>query len=346
MSWLQDNFFSRFFVTVITWLYSLTGSWVLAVIIFTVVVRLLLLPLDIKQRRTTMKQGALAGKVQEIQRRYKNDPRMAQAKTNELYKREGVKLSAGCLPMLLQLPIIFAMFGAITILSNTETVKLVAGLANGSVSLPPSALWVHNIWRPDTGTAAVMPSAQEFATTLQQTAARLSPDVLAQAQTLLNNAELSQFALTASKLPSGSFFAGYVGNALASVPAGTVTAAITQNYTTVINPVLMHFAGRANGYFIFPILSGLSMYLSTRFQRKQSEKQGVTNQPGGTMMELIFPLLIVWWSASAGMCFALYWTMTNLIAMATGPIMTSIMKKEKQKTENNRKSVVHGRIES
>ena len=170
MSWLQDNFISRFFVTVITWLYSLTGSWVLAVIIFTVVVRLLLLPLDIKQRRTTMKQGALAGKVQEIQRRYKNDPRMAQAKTNELYKREGVKLSAGCLPMLLQLPIIFAMFGAITILSNTETVKLVAGLANGSVNLPPSALWVHNIWRPDTGTAAIMPSAQEFATTLQQTA--------------------------------------------------------------------------------------------------------------------------------------------------------------------------------
>ena len=326
MSWLQDNFISRFFVTVITWLYSLTGSWVLAVIIFTVVVRLLLLPLDIKQRHTTMKQGALAGKVQEIQRRYKNDPRMAQAKTNELYKREGVKLSAGCLPMLLQLPIIFAMFGAITILSNTETVKLVAGLANG--------------------TAAVMPSAQEFATTLQQTAARLSPDVLAQAQTLLNNAELSQFALTASKLPSGSFFAGYVGNALASVPAGTVTAAITTNYPTVINPVLMHFAGRANGYFIFPVLSGLSMYLSTRFQRKQSEKQGVVNQPGGTMMELIFPLLIVWWSASAGMCFALYWTMTNLIAMATGPIMTSIMKKEKQKTENNRKSVVHGRIES
>ena len=208
MSWLQDNFISRFFVTVITWLYSLTGSWVLAVIIFTVVVRLLLLPLDIKQRRTTMKQGALAGKVQEIQRRYKNDPRMAQAKTNELYKREGVKLSAGCLPMLLQLPIIFAMFGAITILSNTETVKLVAGLANGSVNLPPSALWVHNIWRPDTGTAAIMPSAQEFATTLQQTAARLSPDVLAQAQTLLNNAELSQFALTASKLPSGTFFAG------------------------------------------------------------------------------------------------------------------------------------------
>ena len=98
MSWLQDNFISRFFVTVISWLEGLTGSWLLAVILFTVVVRLLLLPLDIKQKRSTMKQGALAGKVQEIQRRYKNDPRMAQAKTNELYKREGVKLSAGCLP--------------------------------------------------------------------------------------------------------------------------------------------------------------------------------------------------------------------------------------------------------
>ena len=49
MSWLQDNFISRFFVTVISWLEGLTGSWLLAVILFTVVVRLLLLPLDIKQ---------------------------------------------------------------------------------------------------------------------------------------------------------------------------------------------------------------------------------------------------------------------------------------------------------
>lgn len=346
MSWLQDNFISRFFVTVITWLYNLTGSWLLAVVIFTIVVRLLILPLDIKQRRTTMKQGALAGKVQEIQRRYKNDPRMAQSKTNELYKREGVKLSAGCLPMLLQLPIIFAMFGAITILSNTETVKLVAGLANGSVALPPSALWVHNIWRPDTGTAAIMPSAQEFATTLQQTASHLSPDVLTQAQQLLSNAELNQLALTASKLPTGSFFAGYVGQALSTIPADVVTGAITTNYTTVITPVLTHFAGRANGYFVFPLLSGLSMYLATRLQRKQSEKQGVTNQPGGTMMELIFPLLIVWWSASAGMCFALYWTLTNVMSMATGPILSKLIHMENKKKEEHRQSVVHGRIES
>ena len=93
MSWLQDNFISRFFVTVISWLEGLTGSWLLAVILFTVVVRLLLLPLDIKQKRSTMKQGALAGKVQEIQRRYKNDPRLAQQKVQEYYKKSGVKMS-------------------------------------------------------------------------------------------------------------------------------------------------------------------------------------------------------------------------------------------------------------
>lgn len=346
MSWLQDNFISRFFVTVISWLEGLTGSWLLAVILFTVVVRLLLLPLDIKQKRSTMKQGALAGKVQEIQRRYKNDPRMAQAKTNELYKREGVKLSAGCLPMLLQLPIIFAMFGSITILSNTETVNMVVGLANGTVSMPPSALWVHNIWRPDTGVAAVMPSAQEFATTLQQSAARIQPEILAQAQSLLSNAELNQFALTATKLPSGTFFGSYIGDAIATVPSEAITSAVSTNYNTVIAPVLQQYAGKANGYFIFPVLSGLSMYLSTRLQRKQSERQGVTNQPGGTMMELIFPLLIVWWSASAGMCFAVYWTVTNLVVMLSSPIMSQLIKMEDKKKQQKKASVVHGRIES
>ena len=315
-------------------------------ILFTVAVRLLLLPLDIKQKRSTMKQGALAGKVQEIQRRYKNDPRMAQAKTNELYKREGVKLSAGCLPLLLQLPIIFAMFGAITILSNTETVNMVVGLANGTVTAPPSALWVHNIWRPDTGVAAIMPSAQEFATTLQQTASKLQPDVLAQAQSLLSNAELNQYALTAAKLPSGTFFGNYIGEAIATVPTDAITSAVSVNYNTVIAPVLEQFAGRANGYFIFPVLSGLSMYLATRLQRKQSEKQGVASQPGMGMMELIFPLLIVWWSATAGMCFAVYWTVTNLVVMLSSPIMSQLIKMEDKKKQEKRDREVHGRIES
>ena len=77
MSWLNDNFISRFFVTVINWFYSFTGSYLLAVILFTLAVRLLLLPLDIRQRKAQLKQTAVAGKVKEIQERFKHDPAMA-----------------------------------------------------------------------------------------------------------------------------------------------------------------------------------------------------------------------------------------------------------------------------
>ena len=181
---------------------------------------------------------------------------------------------------------------------------------------------------------------------MQQSAARLQPEILAQAQSLLSNAELNQFALTATKLPSGTFFGSYIGDAIATVPSEAITSAVSTNYNTVIAPVLQQYAGKANGYFIFPVLSGLSMYLSTRLQRKQSEKQGVTNQPGGTMMELIFPLLIVWWSASAGMCFAVYWTVTNLVVMLSSPIMSQLIKMEDKKKQQKKASVVHGRIES
>lgn len=95
---------------------SLTGSdnlglaYLLAIFIYTLIIKLVLLPLTIKQTRSTAKMTELQPKVKQIQDKYKNDPQKSQEKLMELYKQEGASPLSGCLPLLIQFPIIIAMY--------------------------------------------------------------------------------------------------------------------------------------------------------------------------------------------------------------------------------------------
>lgn len=128
MGFLTDNFLSRFFVDVINLFHGFTGDYVLAMLLFVLLVKVLLLPLDVKSKRSTLKTQMVQPKINAIRERYKNDPQKQSIALRELYKKEDIKMTAGCLPMLLQLPILFAMFGAIRILSNTQSIELGGGI--------------------------------------------------------------------------------------------------------------------------------------------------------------------------------------------------------------------------
>lgn len=90
---------------------SLSYGWVL--VIFGVVVRLLLWPLNQKAMRTSMQMSRLQPELSEIQKRYKSDPQRMQAEIMSVYKAHGLSpfsSLSGCLPMLLPMPILFALF--------------------------------------------------------------------------------------------------------------------------------------------------------------------------------------------------------------------------------------------
>jgi YidC/Oxa1 family membrane protein insertase len=300
----------------------------LAVLLFTVVVKLCLLPLDIKQRRAQFQQAGVSGRVKEIQARYKSDPRIAQQKVREFYKKENIKTSAGCLPMLLQLPVLFAMFGAISLLSNIQTVNLVTNMASGQHVAPPGALWVHNIWRPDAGNASVMPSLSEFRTLVTDMTGRMPNAVISQAQMLLNNSNVSQLALTAgsAQMQAGTYLGNLVQQVYITVPQSAVTAAVSMNYSTVIAPVLNQYAGFANGFYIFPVLAAVSTFFAQWLQKKQNEK---VNNPAAAQqmagMEYIMPIITLYWTATTGITFAVYWIATNLLSIVSMPLLTRVV---------------------
>ncbi|HEX5937921.1 MAG TPA: YidC/Oxa1 family membrane protein insertase [Actinomycetota bacterium] len=94
-------------------LYDLVGNFGIAIIILTIVFRVVLLPLGIKQIKSMQATQALQPKVKEIQRKYKGNKQKIQEQTMKLYQEYGVNPLGGCLPLLLQFPILIAMYAVI-----------------------------------------------------------------------------------------------------------------------------------------------------------------------------------------------------------------------------------------
>ena len=89
------------------------SHYAIAIILTTIIFRLILLPLSIYQSRSTKKMAEIQPKIQEIQKKYKNDPRTQQMKMAEVYRENKYNPASGCLPLLIQLPIIIAFFNVL-----------------------------------------------------------------------------------------------------------------------------------------------------------------------------------------------------------------------------------------
>lgn len=101
---------SELFGYVLNALYNLINNYGVAIIIFTVLLRLILIPITIKQQKSMKKSAKLQQEMQEIQAKYKNNPEKLNQETIELYKRKKMSPFTGCLSAILQLIIILSVF--------------------------------------------------------------------------------------------------------------------------------------------------------------------------------------------------------------------------------------------
>ncbi len=114
----------------LAWLDKTTGSYVIALFIFALIVEIVLLPLSIKQQKNSQKTASIRPKEAAIRKKYagRNDQVARQkmgAEIQELYQRENVNLMGGCLPLLLQLPIIIALYNIVI-----NPLKYVVGMSS------------------------------------------------------------------------------------------------------------------------------------------------------------------------------------------------------------------------
>lgn len=111
-SFLKVDFLVNIMVWILNYVSSIVGNYGLAIIITTFLIRIFMLPLTLKQEKSMKRMKELQPKLDALKTQYADDKQMLNQKTAELYQKEKVNPAAGCLPLLIQLPIFIALFYA------------------------------------------------------------------------------------------------------------------------------------------------------------------------------------------------------------------------------------------
>ena len=127
-------------------LYQFTTNYGVALILFAILVKIILLPTTMKSKKSTMKMSRLAPRVQEIQKKYADDPQKQNMMTQQLYKEEGVSMGGGCLwsllPLLILLPLYTVVRQPITYILH-ETAEVSAQIVEVLKGLNAAAFAVN-----------------------------------------------------------------------------------------------------------------------------------------------------------------------------------------------------------
>jgi YidC/Oxa1 family membrane protein insertase len=135
LAWGWFWFIAQPIFALLQWLYGIFGNYALAIVGLTLVVRALLFPIANKQYASMAKMRQFAPKMKEIQEKHKEDKQKQQLEVMELYKKEKINPLAGCLPILLQIPIFYALYKVL--------------LISVEIRHQPAFLWIKDLSAPD-----------------------------------------------------------------------------------------------------------------------------------------------------------------------------------------------------
>ena len=287
---------------------SVIGNYGWSIVVFTLLLRIVLFPFDYKSRVSMRKTTKLQPQLNALQKKYANDKEKLNRKMSELYKKEKINPLSSCLPMLLTLPILYAMWTALRIIANEQMVNQVFTILQGQAPVMEGWLWVKNLWMPDSPFAAAWPdlnSLQLIPADIWQNAyqAITAQGVVLPAEITYDFANNLQGTIQAiyaymEKMPE------YV-TATSNVPGWSFNLLLTQ-----VDLKTMY-----NGFFILPILAAATQYLMTVLQPTQPT--GTENQQAagtGNFMKWFFPIFSLFVCSSYNAVFSLYWVMGNIIA--------------------------------
>ena len=135
LAWGPLNYLARLLLWILTTFHALCKSWGFSIILLTILVRAVFYPITARGNESMKKMQSVQPKFKELREKYKDNPQLLNQKMTELYRAEGVNPFAGCLPILLQIPIFFALYA---MLDNAIELRHV------------SFLWCKNLAAADT----------------------------------------------------------------------------------------------------------------------------------------------------------------------------------------------------
>lgn len=285
----------------LSWLYQLTANYGLALIIFAIVLKLILLPATAKGKKSTMKMSRLTPKLQALQKKYAGDQQKLNEATQALYREEGVSMGGGCLwsfvPLLILIPLYAVVRQPITYMLH-ESAETAAQIVSVIKEAVPAAFG-KNAYYDQMVAAPLIPRFAE---------------------------ELKNIVANPATLEGLNF--SFLGIDLGIVPTFNVFKWEAWNWANI-------------GSFLLPVLSAggqvLSMVIAQRMnnslvtdekgvQDKETAKNSQANQTNKVMLYMM-PLMSLWIGFTVPGALSLYWFIQGLVSMVTDAYLTQKYRK-------------------
>lgn len=297
---------------------SLFGNYGWSIIVFTLLIKLLLMPFDYKSRVGMRKTSKIQPQMAALQKKYANDKERLNAKMAELYKKEGVNPLSSCLPMLLTFPILIAMFGAMRMVANEQLVQQAFDILLGNEPVLESWLWIKNLWMPDSPFSAAWPDLNS----LNMITADIWQNVVTNmpAETLAAISEKVQAAtgVVVSYEAFGTDLKGTIEaiyNTMATMPTYVEQVATLPGFNFNLILTTVTVMKNFNGWFLLPLLAAGSQLLMSNVTQPAAPAAEGQQNPNSNFMKWFFPIFTLVLCFSYTSAFALYWVASNLIAM-------------------------------
>ena len=284
-------------------LYDLTTNYGIAIILFSILVKLVLLPMNAKGKKSMMKMSRLTPDIERIKKKYPDDTNKQQQLTQELYKKEGVSTCSGCLWSFIPLLILFPLY---TVIRQPieymlgETAENAAAIVDVIKTAAPELFGKNDFYA-------------------EMIAARHIPDFVEQIRAVLP--EISEATLAGVNFD-------FLGIDLGRQPSINFFAWEAFDWANI-------------GLFLLPVLSAASSVLSMLISNKQNDsvvtnekgiqdkeaaKQSQQNQTAKTMMWMM-PIMSLWIGFTVPCALSVYWLISGVVGTVTDTILTKRYRK-------------------
>ena len=288
--------------------YNLTSSYGMAIILFTLVVKLILLPFQMKSKRSMLRMNRLSGKMQEIQKKYANNQAKMNEEIQKLYEEEGVSPMSGCLWSFLPLPILLALYSIMRqpithfmLLSESVVQDLVAKVTTAGVDMSSIVQMKDGAAVVSNGVTQLQPYGQ---INLVKAITEYAPDAASGIDGWIN-LDYNFLGLDLSATPSTAF----------------------SNFSLTW-PII--------GLILIPILAGGFQLLMTRITMKQQPQQEGPGAGSTKMMMYMMPLMSVYIAFIMPAALGIYWIAQSVFSAVQEFVLGKFYTKKMEAEENAR----------
>ncbi len=281
---------------IIEHIYQLVANYGLAIIIFTLIIKLILIPLNVRSQKAMKKQQKIQPVLQELQKKYANDQEKLQREMMKLYKENNISMAGGCLPMLIQMPILVGLYQVIQ--------KPISYLLGVNSEAWNSAPVINEVIRLQNGIINLGHNIGNLASyTMEQLANNSQIQLSKWAEIMGTNGTFLEGVTEAVHPWSLNF--NFLGLDLSNAPSAAFNYIMRLDFSNWSVIALL----------LIPVLAVLASFISMKVTQAQSGQSSNDNSQAAQMsksMNLMMPIMTLFFTVTLPAGLGLYWIISSL----------------------------------